>query len=271
MKFSILISFIIFSVYSCKEYTEDNNDKNNSSLNSYMTNVIPNVVYNYLSDSLNTPIDALQIYGVNLPSVNVGDPPITNDIYSVAVSMFKVVNGPGQVDYSKLNNNNLTYDPNLFPYRYKSNWWNSGPSLGSDLFWEFSDSSNVVLDTIPVPLSFGNLAFSTNTIDLNNGGSLIWGNTNSGDVIIEVGYFILDSTQKKVTHREIVDFIVTSNNGSYFFTSNQLVNDFNIPLNATKLFFHLVKFNYKLKEYGSSPKSVMSCSFVEQSISVFRN
>ena len=268
MKNVIMFLFLLFLIYGCKDEPILNDESNSFErvLNSYMT---IGGVYNSFVDSIQGNIDAINIASLSSPLINYGIGQNSGDDESIVTSAFNINGKAGTVDLVKINNSQISVYPNSFPTRYVKSWNSNGLSYGSDIIWEFHQGPNIVKDTLSMPQNFGVMSFSNNEINLNVGGTLYWGNSGSGDVLLTIQYDVFDSTTQKVTVSKIVKSMIIPNNGYYNLSSNQLINEFKIPSNATKIDFHLLKANFKTKKYYNNTKQLLNICTVEQWFTIF--
>lgn len=269
MKF-LYFSILLLTFISCSEIYEDDENINNFShlVNLYLA---PGSALSSFVDSIQGNIDAINIASLSSPLINYGIGQNSGDDESIVTSAFNINGKASTVDLVKINNSQISVYPNSLPIRYVKSWKSNGLSYGSDIIWEFHQGPSIVKDTLAMPQNFGVMSFSNDKINLNIGGTLYWGNSGSGDVLLTIQYDVFDSTTQKVTVSKIVKSMVIPNNGYYNLSANQLINEFKIPSNATKIDFHLLKANFKTKKYQNDSKQLLNICTVEQWFTIFVN
>lgn len=268
MKKVLIILMVLFVLNSCKDEPNFSENENNSFKNT-LSLMLQGSVYNTFVDSIQGDIHAINVASIVSPLINYGVGQNSGNDISAVSSAYNINGSAGSVNLVKINNQSVSLMSNSFPTRYLSKWNGGGLSYGSNIIWEFHQDTCIVKDTIVMPNDFGTMSFSNTELNLSTGGTLYWGNTNSGDVILTVQYDVYDTTSHSVTESKIVKSLIVPNNGSYNFTSSQLLNDFDIPTNATKVGFNLVKANFKTEDYYGGTKQLLNIALVEQWFTIF--
>lgn len=235
-----------------------------------LLSVIPEHVYNTLVDSIDGPIDGIQIIVVDESGVSHGaqaplDDDTTYNYYTSAVAVYRVNNQAGQITSSNCAGVNLEFKEDWFPQRYIYDWEiNNGPTLNTNAIWTTVINGETIIDTIPTTNGFANLSFSAERIDLSQGGTLSWSTTSSGDVSVHMMWGEPDSLSQGLKIR--FKFLkIVPDNGSCAITPSDLSD---VQANVPLVKFHLIKGNLKTKLYDYGNKQMLTLSWTERSIAV---
>ncbi len=219
----------------------------------------PDTLLYAITDSIEE-IDAVQLFmksqqtGIELPG-SLGEKT------SFAKAMYYLNGCPSRISFVECNGKKLDYYSQPIFYRY---YWdnNEVPECNSKIYWETKFNKEILLDTIPIPYGFNNLAFTSDSLDINKGGLLTWDSSNSGEVAFML--YWTERFKNGETGFPNSSFLgIFPDNGS-FMISAQILRNANIPDSASKVevvTIVLFKWNINAKKYDSN-KTLVNIAMV---------
>lgn len=199
--------------------------------------------------------------------------PITK-FNSYAAGYYNVNNIQGKINSVRCNQFELPLHLDGHQSSYYNYWLNpDGLKYNEQIFWQTDFGNETVYDTISMPHDFGNVKFSTDSMDLSKGGTIMWENPDTGMVAIYI-YFTLYNTSTGT----VLDyyngnelFKIVKDNGSYTIPPQDLTED-KLPIYdiavIRKFNFILTRVNYHLKPYNSNTKFMLNTAVAHGHLSV---
>ena len=155
-----------------------------------------------------------------------------------------------------------------YPNRYLYFWQkNSGPNYENTAKWSFIQDGETVDDNIIVPNDFGNLSFSSDSLDVNTGGTIYWDKTDTSKILFCI--YIAKSIGNQWSFDALATpfSTVIPNNGSYNISAQDLkaagANSF-----TGCMMFSLINCNVKSKYFAQGTKKLATIAMVERSMLV---
>ncbi len=217
---------------------------------------------NNIIDSVEGGVDAIQ-YFKKSETPSVGPPGMIEVESSQAKAIYFIADTAGPVSSVECNGNSLDYSS--WPIHYNYSWEaDEGPTCNSDIYWEtVFYGGETVCDTIPVPNGFSGLAFTSDSLDIETGGTLTWNTTTDGDVGIYIAWserYPDGETGWVHTHY----YGKTPDDGSFEVTP-QVLSDAGVPETPAEVAgvgIGLYKWNLKTKYYDSGNKQLLNIAIV---------
>jgi hypothetical protein len=268
-----LVALIAVFILSCKR--EDTTNPNYEGFNIFKDSVtLKNNVsldsWNLISFGYDT---ISKIYSCQEVGISDTNNPITK-FNSYAVGYYKVNGIQGKINGVKCNQIELPLHLDGHQSSYYNYWLNpDGIKFKELIFWQTDFGNEIVYDTISMPNDFGNVKFSTDSMDLSKGGTIMWDNPDTGMVAIYIYFSIYNTSTGTIwdyyNGNEI--FKIVKDNGSYTIHPQDLTED-KLPIYDIKLIkkfnFILTRLNYHLKPYNSNAKLMLNTAVVHGNLSV---
>lgn len=169
-----------------------------------------------------------------------------------------------QMENVTCENTPISFVTDGLPLKYFDYWMlNTGPTASDTINWTFDYGGVTVNTYCSLPNDFDEISISSGNLplDMSDGGSLNWGNTDNDIVVLTFTYYTYDSTSQDVIDSRILMTDSTVNNGDYFLSDSLFVS-WGISESATHLNVHLMKGNHKLITFDNN-KKVLTLSTVE--------
>ncbi len=265
--YGLLISIVC--LMGCKDYQDSNTPiAANPSWNKSLSILPGELINTFFNEDIGS-LHAIQLFVLTEPIVNYGiNYPNLINYSTMALGMYNVNGSAGEVDYVKCNNNQLDLVTNLSPLRYLYKWnKNQGPHYNDPIYWESSINNEVIYDTVEVPGGFGNLSFSTDSLDLSTGGNIIYSNSTTGDVYLGMAFTKQDTVTGNILGTEYRYLKTVPDNGIIGISAQELSN-LNLPGNVLLIEFHLAKGNMKVHEYDNGNKQLANFILIERAITL---
>jgi hypothetical protein len=257
--FLLLLGVTSYFFISCNETpVKDITGKNNEIGPWFFA---PDSLINTMLDSIEGGVDAIQLFTKN--ELGGIAPPGSMEVeLSNAKAIYFFSDTAGPVNLVECNNKTLNLSS--LPIHYIYSWAeNEGPDCNNDLNWKTVIDTETIYDTIPIPNGFSNMSFSTDSLDIESGGTLTWSTTSSGDVAIVIAWTerYLDG-EMGWTNTSYYGTI--PDNGSFSVTP-QVLSDAGVPSTASEVAtvaIGLHKWNLKTKLYDSGNKQLVDVAIV---------
>jgi hypothetical protein len=193
---------------------------------------------------------------------------------SYAAGHYNVNNIQGNVNSVRCNQTELFLRKDGHQSFYYQFWINQDPLIYKEqIFWQTDFGNEIVYDTISMPNDFGNVKFSTDSMDLSKGGTITWENPDTGMVAIYIYFSSYDSTTGTVKdYYDLNDlYKIVKDNGSFTIPPEDITEN-KIPfydITAIRKFnFILTRVNSHLKPYNFNTKFVLNTAVVHGHLSI---
>ncbi len=253
------VGILLILLFSCNEIPTK--DQNNFDKRKLPFNFPPDSLINTMLDSIEGGVDAIQLF----TKYQLGGIAPTGSISveassAKAIYFFADTAGP----ISSVECNSIPLTSTSLPIQYYYSWPdNEGPACYSNLNWKTIINSETIYDTLPIPNGFSGMSFTTDSLDIENGGTLSWNSTSSGDVAVVIAWTErYEDGEMGWTHTSYYGTI--PDNGSFSITPQVLIEAGvpGSPSDVATIGIGLHKWNLKTKSYDSGNKQLVNVAIV---------
>lgn len=260
---------LLLQPWGCSEKSS-----NPSESNSFPTALFPfDQVINYFVNESIGSVDAIQIVQIAEKHVCYDQQLHFGDYYTLAstAAYYKVGDRAGAINFVGCNGKPLVINETS-PVNYGTSWnKNEGPQPGENAIWETRIGNETIVDTIPIPPAFLNLRSSPNYFDRQQGTTISWDNTTSGDVVIIIqthyeGWDTVRNEMYRYTKLFPAFLKIVPDQGSVTITPQDIETTGLWGENIVGIDFYLYRANYKIRHFDNGNKQLLNVALNQRNI-----